>query len=195
VEKPTGAVYAGYLESLAAFANWLFAHDYDVRLLIGDLADRRVTKEFRSLLAERSVNYANDRVTDEPVTSVRDLLYQLASTDVVVATRFHNVLLSLVLEKPVIAISFHHKCSSLMSQMGMAEYSLDINSLNANRLIQQFRHLEEGADRVKELIREKVSASRNTLEEQYGLILRKIAPGASQAVVAVTEVRQDSIVS
>jgi|SRR6516225_3197928 len=43
---------------------------------------------------------------------------------------------ALELHKPVIAISFHHKCTSLMSDMGLAEYCHDINHMNAGRLIQ-----------------------------------------------------------
>ena len=37
------------------FVRWLLAHDYDVRLLIGDLVDVPVTQDFRSLLKQRSV--------------------------------------------------------------------------------------------------------------------------------------------
>ena len=55
--------------------------------------------------------YAEERIIDEPIASVDDLLKQLAATDVVVATRFHNVLLALLLNKPAIAISYHPMCS------------------------------------------------------------------------------------
>ena len=109
-----------YLETLVEFTEWLFAHEYDVRLLTGDIVDTPVTQEFKTLLKKRSVTYRDERIIDEPIASVDDLLKQLAATDVVVATRFHNVLLALLLNKPVIAISFHHKCISLMSQMGLA---------------------------------------------------------------------------
>ena len=49
--------------------------------------------------------------------------------------------MSLLLSKPVIAISFHHKCSSLMSDMGLSEYCHDINQMNADTLIEQFQAL------------------------------------------------------
>ena len=119
VEKTTSEDYAAYLETLAEFVKWLLARDYDVRLLIGDLADVPVKQEFRSLLKQRSVTYEEGRIIDEPVASVNDLLKQIAATDFVVATRFHNVLLSLLLNKPSIAISFHHKCSSLDESDGI----------------------------------------------------------------------------
>ena len=170
VERPTSAVYSAYLETLVEFVKWLLAHQYNVRLLIGDLADTPVTREFRSLLKERSVTPEEERIIDEPVASVDDLLSQLAATDLVVATRFHNVLLALLLNKPVLAISFHHKCFSLMTQMGLSEYCQDINRLHAERLIEQFCELEKNAERLRPSITHTTEAFRRALDEQYNCI-------------------------
>ena len=93
------------------------------------------------MLRERLASDVDERVTDHPIGSVHELLSQLSATDLVVATRFHNILMSLLLSKPVIAITFHHKCSSLMSEMGLSEYCHDINQMNADTLIEQFQAL------------------------------------------------------
>jgi polysaccharide pyruvyl transferase WcaK-like protein len=176
VEKTTAEDYAAYLETLAIFVKWLLSHNYSVRLLIGDRSDVPVIQEFRSLLKQRSVTYEEDRVIDEPIASVDELLKQIAATDFVVATRFHNVLLSLMLNKPSIAISFHHKCSSLMSQMGLSQYCQDINRLNADRLIEQFCDLEKNAETLKPLIKNKAEEFRRALDEQYERIFRVLRP-------------------
>lgn len=177
IEKTTSADYAAYLDSLVEFVRWLLARDYNVRLLIGDVADIPATREFTALLKQRSVGYEEGRVIDEPVASVEDLLKQLAATDFVVATRFHNVLLALLLNKPSIAISFHHKCSSLMSQMGLSEYCQDINRLNADKLIEQFCDLEKNADRLRPLIKDKAEEFRRALNEQYNRIFKDLQFG------------------
>lgn len=174
LERPDTSVYSAYLEALVEFTEWLLAHEYDVRLLIGDRVDTHVKQEFKSLLKKRSVMYGEERIIDEPIASVDDLLKQVAATDVVVATRFHNVLLALLLNKPVIAISFHHKCTSLMSQMGLSEYCQDINRLSSVRLIEQFSQLRQSSDGVKRMITEKVRACRDALDEQYAVILSEI---------------------
>ena len=75
--------------------------------------------------------------------------------------------MSLLLDKPVIAISFHHKCSSLMSEMGLSEYCHDINQMNADTLIEQFQALVRNADDVKQVILQRVETSRRALDEQY----------------------------
>jgi polysaccharide pyruvyl transferase WcaK-like protein len=174
VERPSAAIYRNYLESLVILVRWLLAREYDVRLLIGDVGDRPVTQEFKCLLKERLLVYDAGRIIDEPVDSVEQLLSQLAGTDLVVATRFHNVLLALLSNKPVISISFHHKCASLMSEMGLSEYCHDINCLDAGRLIEQFQDVERNAEKLKPLIRQKVEQSRKALDEQYSLIFKHV---------------------
>jgi polysaccharide pyruvyl transferase WcaK-like protein len=164
--------HRAYLESLVEFVRWLLDHDYDVRLLIGDVADRRVTQELRSLLKDRLSLHGSDeaRIVDEPVNSVEDLLSQIAATEIVVATRFHNTLFAMLCDKPVIAISFHHKCDSLMSAMGLSDYCLDINGLKSDRLIEKFCNLKANANKISLLIREKQRKFREELDEQYKLI-------------------------
>jgi polysaccharide pyruvyl transferase WcaK-like protein len=176
VSQPSNEIYLAYLENLVKFVGWLLAHEYDVRLLIGDIGDRRVTREFRSLLRERLSGRDCDegRIIEEPVFSVEQLVSQIAATDIVVATRFHNVLLALLCNKPVIAISFHHKCESLMKAMGLSSYSQDINDLQADRLIESFCDLEKNGDKLKPLIRDKVFEFREALDEQYSLIFRNM---------------------
>jgi polysaccharide pyruvyl transferase WcaK-like protein len=176
VEGPSNVFYTAYLENLAIFVKWLLAHEYDVRLLMGDVVDRPAVQEFRSLLRERLSLADQGHVIDERVFSVEQLLSQLAGTDIVVATRFHNILLALLVNKPVISISFHHKCVSLMRRMGLSEYSQDMNDLKADRLIEQFCQLEKNAGSLRPMIRQKAEGCRKALDDQYNLIFQDLGP-------------------
>jgi polysaccharide pyruvyl transferase WcaK-like protein len=176
-EKPNNAIYLAYLDNLVVFARWLLAHDYVIRLLIGERGDGRASKDFKSLLASFGP-YDEERIIDQPPFSVEQLLPQIAATDIVVATRFHNILLALVLNKPAIGISFHQKVASLMSDMGLAEYCHDINQMNAGRLIEQFQGLEKNAEKLKTVIRQRVEESRKALDEQYKLIFKSVSVGS-----------------
>ena len=170
VPDPRFETQRRYLESLGVFVEWLLARDYNVRLLLGD-GDREVVDELKSVLRERLGSYDESRVVDEPIESVGDVLAQIAATDVVVATRFHNVLLAMVLGKPVIAISFHHKCDALMNQMQLSEYRHDLNEMNPQVLIEQFEALERNRDDVKRTLDQGVESARRALDEQYDLLL------------------------
>ena len=140
--EPNEAIHLNYLQSLVQFAAWLIDRGYDVRLLSGDVGDAPTREEFSRLLEQRLSPREDGRMIDEPIRSVADLLSQIAATDLVIATRFHNTLLSLAGGKPTIAISFHHKCASLMSAMGMSRFCLDIDTLTTEALIEAFSDLE-----------------------------------------------------
>ena len=164
-------VYRRYVENVTGFVEWLLDHGYAVRLLIGDLAyDTRVRRDVLQLLQERNRPMWKANVVDAKVSSVEDLVAELAQTDVVVATRFHNILLALMLDKPVVALSYHEKIASLMAGIGLGEYCHDADRLDLGRLVEQFVSLERNAGAAKSVIERKKREYRRALEEQYAAI-------------------------
>jgi len=89
---------------------------------------------------------------------------------VVVATRFHNVLLALMLDKPVVALSYHEKIASLMSGVGLGEYCHDVDRLDVPRLVEQFTKLEQNAGTARTIVERKKQEYRRALDEQYAII-------------------------
>jgi polysaccharide pyruvyl transferase WcaK-like protein len=173
---PKAEIFTAYLEALADFAQWLVVHGYDIRLLIGDVVDQAVVHQFERLLTRRLPGLDENRILNESPGSFQDLLAQFAITDFVVATRFHNVLFSLLLDKPVIAISFHHKCAGLMKQMDLSEYCHDLDTITSDTLISSFRNLEAQADKVKAAITSAKSERRHQLDQLYNDICGVMIP-------------------
>jgi polysaccharide pyruvyl transferase WcaK-like protein len=162
-------IHANYLRSLAQFVSWLIERNYDVRLLSGDVGDDHTRKELRRLL-QASPSCESERIIDEPIRSVADLLSQISATDIVVATRFHNAVLSLFSGKPTISISFHHKCASLMNTMDMSKYCLDINALSGQALIEAFSDLEANETEIISVIGRKTQQFREEMDRPYRVI-------------------------
>jgi polysaccharide pyruvyl transferase WcaK-like protein len=161
--------YRNYTETFLALAKWLRNCGYDIRLLIGELSDP--VSEFRRLLDEKLPRQESTRVVLAPVTSVEDLLGQFADTGFAVVTRFHNIVFALLNDKPVISISFHSKCASLMYDMGLSEYCLQIDQLEINKLIEKVGCVQEKFPQLKALIASRKEKFRLSLEEQYQLIV------------------------
>jgi polysaccharide pyruvyl transferase WcaK-like protein len=183
-QGPSDAAQATYFQALAVTARWLLARGYNIRLLIGDLGDARAKQAFQQLLEQPPTKCDRQRIIDEPINCVADLLSQIAATDAVVATRFHNILLALLCGKPVISISFHQKCDSLMAAMGMSDYCLNSGDLEPGRLIETFRRLEVNANALKPMIRERNKRFRDTLDQQYQLILNGMQSGCWTSTAA-----------
>jgi polysaccharide pyruvyl transferase WcaK-like protein len=169
------SVYQDYLGKVTDFVAWLLDRQYTVRLLIGDYSyDRRIKKDVLERLTQRGVRVRERQIVDEPVSSVEQLVAQLAATDVVVATRFHNLLLALLLNKPVVALSYHEKIGSLMAGVEMGEYCQSIDQLDVNRLIEQFVKLEKESAVLKPMIERKVEQYRGALDQQYTYIFNHL---------------------
>jgi len=173
------AIYQDYLEKTTNILAWLLDRKYTVRLLIGDSSyDRRIKGDVIKRLQERGSKYEKGQVIDEPVSSVEQLIAQLAEADMVIATRFHNILLALLLNKPVVALSYHEKIASLMAGVGMGEYCQNIDRLDVDLLLEQFLELEKNAGMVKSLIERKVEDYRKALDQQYAHIFNHLCAAA-----------------
>jgi polysaccharide pyruvyl transferase WcaK-like protein len=62
-------------------------------------------------------------------------------TDVVVATRFHNVVCALKLCKPTVSIGYAEKFDDLMAEMGVGCFCQHVERLDVDLLIEQFERL------------------------------------------------------
>ena len=160
---------------MTIFVASLLDRKYTIRLLIGDVSyDKRVTGDVIRRLKERGSSYQEWQIIDDPVSSVEELIAQLAETDIVIATRFHNLLLALMLNKPVVALSYHEKIASLMAGVGLSEYCQRIDQLDASRLIEQFDKLEQNAGTIKPLLEQRIGEYGRALEQQYAHIFNHL---------------------
>jgi polysaccharide pyruvyl transferase WcaK-like protein len=171
-------IYREYLQRLAFFVVRLLERRYTVRILIGDFVwDQGVRRDLRRVLDERRCNYEDGRIIDEPAFSVDELLSQLASVDVVVSSRFHNLLLGLTLKKPVVAISYQEKFKPLMDGVELGDFCQDIEHLDVDDLITKVISIQENAPAIKSRIEAKTESYRAALDQQYVRILESICSG------------------
>ncbi|HEY6945954.1 MAG TPA: polysaccharide pyruvyl transferase family protein [Candidatus Acidoferrum sp.] len=164
-------IYRDYLKKVANFVAWLLERKYTVRLLIGDVSyDQRARQDLRIILEERGFNCSNGSIIDAPASSVEEVLSQLAATDLVVASRFHNILLALMLGKPVLAISYHEKVDALMADAGLVEFCQNIERIDLEKMIGQFGVLRKQAASTKIQLERNAKACRTALDDQYNHI-------------------------
>jgi polysaccharide pyruvyl transferase WcaK-like protein len=95
------AAYHAYLDRICALIQWLLAHDYAATIVIGDFAyDDDVRLDVQSELARRGIEFTSRSYAGEPTTSFEQLMVQLGAVDFVIASRYHNLILGLLLGKP-----------------------------------------------------------------------------------------------
>jgi polysaccharide pyruvyl transferase WcaK-like protein len=157
------AVYRTYLEKITGFILWLLDGGHDVRILMGDTNDERAVNDVQAILAMARPDLPSNRLVFEPMSSLHDLMRQIAETDVVVATRYHNVVCALKLGKPTVSIGYAEKNDVLMAEMGLDAFHQHVERLDLSRLIEQFSQLmadralyERGVGKANLAIRERL---------------------------------------
>jgi polysaccharide pyruvyl transferase WcaK-like protein len=174
--RPRAEVYRDYIEKLALVAEWLLGRGYWIRLLSGDIHDVAAKQDLGRAVRELVPPEVAERLIDEPIATVDDLVSQIRATDIVIVSRFHNVVKAILCKKPVIAVASHPKSESLMRSMGLAGYCLDVDGFSAGELIRRFRRLEEEAGELESQVERQTALFRRAVEAQYEAIFAGLRP-------------------
>ncbi len=173
-----GSRYRSYVTMLAAFASWLLEQGYRVVFFPTQIhADTLVMRDIQAALASTNPRGGTRLVFDLGIRDVHELLARIVETDLVVATRFHGILLSLLLRKPVLALANHHKMADLVTDLGLSEYLLDVHTATCADLTARFLLLVRDRDAVERRIAGRVSEYRAVVERQYDRLLSEVASG------------------
>lgn len=172
-------IYQHYIAKLGQFVVWLLEHAYTVRIIIGQTHDLRAVNDIKTYVetvySERNKTImATGQLISEPIATTEDLFHQIATTDIVVASRFHNVLCALMLNKPVISLGYAKKNDVLMAEMGLGDYCQPMETFDLERLKTQFSALAEQTDQVCEQIQRKNAEYRQALDKQYQSITQDV---------------------
>lgn len=168
--------YRDYLDLMAAFVIWLQARGRTVRLIIGDVQfDTRVREDLIAVLRARGAAADEPQLLCDPVPTVDELLRQLREADTVVSPRFHNLVLALMLDKPIIALADLPKVTALLADLGLSHFCLPLEGLGIEDLSGRFVQLENDAASLKSSVRELVEKYRHSVDEQCGNVYATVA--------------------
>lgn len=173
-------IRADYVAKMTRFVLWLLANGRQVRVFTSDSADEPIVAQILAVVRAEHPDLSSGQLVTEPVTSLAELMRQTASVGVVVATRFHNVLYSLRLGRPTVAIGYAAKHEALMAEMGVSRYCQQARSLDVDRLIEQFTELESRADELRVVLAERTSAKAQLINKQFLELSALLFPDAQR---------------
>jgi polysaccharide pyruvyl transferase WcaK-like protein len=161
-------IYQKYLDTVGGFIEWLIGAGYSVRLLIGDTkADRRPVDDLKERFAAHMKNGDATSLTAAPIETVDCLLSELARSDIVMATRFHNVLLALLMQRPVLSLGYSPKNDAIMRSAGLSNYCRQIIDVDTDELIEMFRELVATPSPAPPVLTSAMENCRTELKIQY----------------------------
>lgn len=159
------AVYRGYLEKLRTLVLELRRRGDVPWLILGDLRhDRPVLEDLRKLLCDSGESVPDrGHLVSGRFEALRE---ELASVDLVVASRFHNVLLGLELGKPVVSVGYEGKNAALMESMGVGDFSADVESFEPGWVLEKLDRWEQERERRLSIVAGRVAEARTALDAQ-----------------------------
>src|SRR2546428_11026430 len=117
-----------------------------------------------------------------PVENFEDLAAGIRACRFVVATRYHGILISFLLNTPVLALAYHGKSKDLMGLLRQDKYVLDAASWDLKNLADLFFELDRERKREAEQIALRLPSIRRTLAHQYDALFGHSLPQGESAV-------------
>jgi polysaccharide pyruvyl transferase WcaK-like protein len=170
--RPEPRIYAAFVRKLADFCAGLVEGGYRVILVTTQsktdpAASADILARTRTALPPAARQWAQAADPE----GVPDLLSILSEADFCVASRFHGVVLSMRLGKPVIALSYEDKTDALMEKAGLAGFNLDIESFSEVTLRAAFDRLVSDQAAIAGSVAAHARENRRRLESQLRTVL------------------------
>ncbi|MFD9818615.1 polysaccharide pyruvyl transferase family protein [Streptomyces violascens] len=163
-----------YLDGTTRFVRTLVEDGRQVRLLTGDACDAPVVAAILDAVDSPLVTAAG-------AASLADLMKEMAAADTVVATRYHNLVCALKVGVPTLALSYAAKSDALMARMGLAAYCHPAREVDADRLLEQFRALEQRSAELRRTLAERNLVAVGQLQHQFAALTSALFPAADHA--------------
>ncbi|HEV7609475.1 MAG TPA: polysaccharide pyruvyl transferase family protein [Steroidobacteraceae bacterium] len=165
-------IYAQYLAKLEQLVARLLELGFAVRLIIGNRGgDLHPVRDLTNAFAKRR-DVATERLTAPTIHSYADVLREIAACDLIVATRFHNILKSFLLARPAVSIGYAAKNDTLMNDMGLGQYCHGIESFEPEKVIAQVREIAALPQPPVATMVRKVTEYRRVLADQFDRLFR-----------------------
>lgn len=132
-------IYRHYLRKLNAFVTWLLDRGIHVRLLTGDEGDWAAIQDFiEEMNTSNLLPALVTQLTAVRTYTLQDLMTEINKTDVVVVTRYHNLVCALKLGRPAVSLEYSKKNHALMAEIDLDEYCQNVETFDLDLLKQQF---------------------------------------------------------
>lgn len=171
-------IYSSYVAAMKGFVRWLVDNGRQVRLFVGDTngSDENVVREILSDLLESRPGLDPSTVVAATAVTMTDIMRGMSECGSVVAIRYHNLIAALRLSKPTISISYSPKHDVLVSDMGLSGFAQPVDTLDLDRLIEQFIELGNRSQELRQSMLARNAANEKLIHAQFAELSAVLFP-------------------
>jgi polysaccharide pyruvyl transferase WcaK-like protein len=168
------AVRRTYVTTMAHSLAQIAGADDQVVIVCGDRVDIEVAHELGTAVREVRPDLPDDAVVVREFTTFSELTEEMRRAEVVIPSRFHNLICALRLARPTVSAGYASKNHELMLALGLNEYSQPMEHLDGDKLVAQVRAARGNADTLTTDIRRGTSEYADEVES----LLERVAAEA-----------------
>ena len=113
------------------------------------------------------------QIFQTPSATVGAVLREMAGFDFIVTAKFHGIIFSHLLGKPIVSLSYHRKMDAAMDSVGQGRFNANIERFDVEWLIGAFRSLGDERDRIRSRCKTAVEARAADLSRQFDGLFTK----------------------
>lgn len=167
-------IFNHYIERLSAFVVHQLKSGNNFRFMIGEDADAGALAALLASVKAVMGDVDPLRLVSESVTSFADVAREIQRSDIVVATRYHNVVCALMCHRPTISLSYAPKNEEVMSLYGLGEFCQQIETFDVSLLVSQVERIKHSYRHWVDQLSAVEPGLRAKLAEQEALVASKI---------------------
>ncbi len=162
--------YLAYLTKLAKLATHAQDRGCKVFLYPNQTSDMDAIQDLVEILREMSPAAA-ETIEITPTSTSQDVMNAIQSAHIVVPTRFHGAVLSILAKRLVLGVCYQEKTLSVLDAADQGQYAFMLDSMTADGLIAAFDRLWSSRKTALESIRKRSASVRAEIDAQYESIL------------------------
>lgn len=156
-----------YVEHMAQLVTRLVDDGRTVTMVIGDLADLSLAEEIADRVATVRPGTAGTRVAVSKADSLDDIMTEMGEAEVVVASRFHNVICALKMRRPTVSLGYAGKNARLLDEFGLGGFTQPLESFDVDELVSQMAEVRRRQPAAEPVMESALHRFGQGLEDQF----------------------------
>ena len=165
-------IVASYVRRLSDVVAQLLDSGHTVAFVVGDVLDMALAGQLEREVRKLRPGTSRRELITSSAADLHELMLEMASAEVVIASRFHNIVAALKACSPVISLSYSRKNRDLVGRFGLSSFEQTIDSFDVGRVVQD----------VEVLV-----ASRQEVSDRLGRVLSSVEAESSAHLDSVWE--------
>jgi len=169
-----GAGFGAYIDSIAGLVASASERGFRPMLFGSQRADERALDLVQKRLDSRAPELGEVERRMPP--TLADLIALIDESDVVVATRYHGILLGVLRGRPTVGICYQSKSRRLLEMAGLPEYAFDAAGLHDASILDRLTNVT-GAGGAREYLHARALEMREECDRGFSDALERCLPG------------------